>query len=196
MKKIIYIITRNNELLQKNIDKLSNLNAKLKIINTCLTFYINPKYNNIDVVHLPENTSLSKLYNHCILDGFKNLKNPNYNIVSIIRDNVLINVDNYNTQIVELHKKYSFICSSHIFMSFTPESICAFGIFDEIYYSKLFIYDIIIRSIIYKVESSIDSILYNINLVNKSEIVKKQYHIIDNLSLHEKDYDYFKYKWE
>jgi hypothetical protein len=192
MKKILYIICSNITNFQKNIDNYSKVDADIKIINLSNSFFIHPKYNNIEVIHFPYKYIPSKIYNFCIISGFKNLLKPSYDIISIIKDNMILDHSVYNSHIQSIHSNNDFICDEIV--SFTPKAIIKFGIFDEHYYSNLFIYDIIIRSIIYNVPSVINTHLFSSNPLNIDFTIKKPN--LHHISNSEKDTLYFQYNWK
>lgn len=198
MKKALYYISNNNDKLQRNILKLSKLqeHVSLKIINICDTFYLNQKYNSIDVTHSKD--PIAKLYNHCIMDGFKNLKNPVNDIVTILCDET-INEKTYLNTIDQTHNKYSFLCTDSL-VSFTSDALVKTGLFDETFSSSsyLFICDYILRALLNNnVHSSINYLKINIshNPLTSYFIIKEYDPTKKNNYNNATDINYFKNKW-
>lgn len=144
MKIKFYIITynRKNE-LDKTLKSLfdtdiNNYNVQINIVNNYSKIEIDEKWK--DKICILNNTfrpdfstgHLSRNYNEIFLHGFKNLKNPDCDILIHSHDDNFFQ-KNLFEKLIEYHKNYTFITFSWGcgFCSYLPEAIKKIGIWDE-----------------------------------------------------------------
>ncbi len=144
MKIKFYIVTYNrfNE-LNKTLESLFNTdinkyNVEIFIINNHSNFKINELYlNKVKVIHntlRPDFSTghLSRNYNEIFLHGIKDLDNPDCDILIHSHDDNLFKLTLFS-ELIEYHKKYSFITFSWGcgFCSYLPIAIKKIGMWDE-----------------------------------------------------------------
>ena len=142
MKIKVFIVTYNNDTaLSNNIyslrnSDLMNMDYEINIINNYgeLNNRWGPNVKIINNTTRPDFSTghLSRDWNTAIIKGFKNLNNPDCDIVVCCHNDTVFYND-WVSNLLELHKKYSFIqfgrgCG---FMSFKPEAIKKIGLWDE-----------------------------------------------------------------
>jgi len=129
------INTTFNSLLNSNID-LTKLD--IYVINNHSNFKIKNEYRNLFTLinneTRPDWSSghLSRSWNQALLHGFKDLNNPDADIVITCQDDTIFK-PNWLNNLIELHKKYEFIQNGHgdCFCSYTPEHVKKVGLWDE-----------------------------------------------------------------
>lgn len=139
----VYIVTYNNDIvLKNNLDKLYlsdllNYNYSVYIINNYSRLKGFNNYPNLEIldnVLRPDfsNGHLSRNWNQGLINGFRNLKNPDADIVVLMQNDTFVKEKCFEN-IIEHHKKYDFIQvgTGDQFMSFNKDSILKLGIFDE-----------------------------------------------------------------
>lgn len=143
MKIKIYIVTyKGDNVLNQNLDSLYSSDLldyeyEICIINNHTQFDANVDRPNLRVVHnaVRPNFStghLARDWNFALIDGFRDLKNPQSDIV-ITCQNDTVFFPNWVSYIISLHKKYSFITFGHgdNMMSWTPNAVKTIGLWDE-----------------------------------------------------------------
>lgn len=146
MKIKHYIVTyNNNDILNSSIESIisytSNLigiEYEISIINNHSNFELNIDFKNkVRVLHnelRPDFSTghLSRNWNQAIINGFKDINNPDCDILITSQNDCKFEKD-YVTNLVELHKKYSFVQlgDGDNFISYTSESIKKVGLWDE-----------------------------------------------------------------
>jgi GT2 family glycosyltransferase len=146
MKVKQYIVTYNNQIqinncLESIFSKLNN--DELSILDI---FIINNHSDlNIDVKYLDKITilnnelrpdfstgHLSRNWNQAIINGFKDLKTPDCDILITNQDDTLFK-ENYINKLIELHKNFDLIQFGwgDNFISYTPNAIKQIGLWDE-----------------------------------------------------------------
>jgi hypothetical protein len=146
MKIKHYIVTYNNNTILNNC--LNSLEYSLQnytkdyyevfIINNHSNFSIDSKYEDrVFVLHnnlRPDFSTghLSRNWNQAIINGFQNINNPDCDIL-ITSQNDCEFESNFIENLIELHKKYSFIQfgAGDNFISYTIDSIKKVGLWDE-----------------------------------------------------------------
>jgi len=144
MKIKVYFITyRNNTELSKTIKSfedsgITKYEYEIFIINNSIDFPV--EINTILNYRVILNETrpcfstghLSRNWNECLIDGFKDVNNPNCDIV-ILSQNDNYFLPNCIETIIEGHKKYSFIQNGHgdSFHSYAVDSIKKVGLWDE-----------------------------------------------------------------
>jgi len=146
MKVKQYIVTYNNEYqINKCIDSIyDNLSddelsmLDITVISNhsnLILSEINKKRVNVLMNDLRPDFStghLARNWNQCIINGFVSLKNPACDILITCQDDTEFQL-NYISQLIDLHKKYSFIQlgSGDACISYTPSSVIKIGLWDE-----------------------------------------------------------------
>jgi hypothetical protein len=141
-----YIVTYNNkEVLNRCLESLFPLFEKYNkeeyqvyIINNHSNFYMDSKFEPyVEVLHnvlRPDFSTghLARNWNEAIINGFKNLDNPDCDILITNQNDCEFDGD-FIPNLIELHEKYSFIqfgAGDH-FISYTMEAIKNVGLWDE-----------------------------------------------------------------
>jgi hypothetical protein len=170
MKIKVFVVTYNNfEYLKNNIvsilnSDLVNYNYSINVIdNYCQGNKVkNFCYeNNINLFENKLRPSfstghLSRSWNQCIINGFKDLNNPDCDILVLCQDDNLF-LSEWCNELIGHHDTYEFISmgGGDQFHSYKPEHIKKVGLWDErfcnIGYQE---YDYFIRSYIYNKEYS------------------------------------------
>lgn len=145
MKKIkVYIVTYNHEYsINANLATLfasdiSNYNVEVNILNNHSNLSINEEFiNKVNVLHnvtRPDFSRghLSRNWNQAIINGFKDLLNPDCDIVLCSQDDTLWYHNCFET-LVNIHEKYSFYtCTAGDGVcSYTPAAVINIGLWDE-----------------------------------------------------------------
>lgn len=146
MKIKHYIVTyNNNEILNQTLQSLNDVlltypfeEYEVHIINNHTNFTIDSKFEGrIKVMHnqvRPDFSTghLSRNWNQAIINGFENLNFPSCDLV-ITTQNDCVFQGNFVPQLLELHKKYSFVQfgTGDQFISYKPDAILNVGLWDE-----------------------------------------------------------------
>lgn len=159
-KNIVEISIINNH---SNFSIKNEFVNKVKVFNNCLR----PDFS---LGHLSRN------WNQAIVNGFKDLKSPDCDILITCQDDAIWN-NNWVQDIIDIHEKYTFYCGNwgDMFCSYTPESIKKIGLWDErfctIQYQEA---DYFTRANIYNGEKSSINDSKHSRILNKTkEIVKR-----------------------
>ena len=185
MKIKQYIVTYNNEeVLNKCLESIFPLFEKYNkeeyqvyIINNHSNFHMDSKFEPyVKVLHnelRPDFSTghLCRNWNQAIINGFKDLNNPDCDILITNQNDCEFDGD-FIPNLIEWHKKYSFIqfgAGDH-FISYTPNAIKNVGLWDErfcnIGYQEA---DYFLRQVLYNVDGcSIND--YRHGRVNNGEI--------------------------
>lgn len=169
MKIKVFIVTYNCDLIYNNIESLLNSDLvdydySINVVNNycqnknLIEFCENKKINLFENKLRPSFSTghLSRSWNQCIINGFKDLNNPDCDILVLCQDDNLF-LSDWCYELIEFHKKYEFISmgGGDQFHSYKPEHIKKVGLWDErfcnIGYQE---YDYFIRSYIYNKERS------------------------------------------
>lgn len=152
---------------------------------------------------------LARNWNECLIDGFKDLENPDCDIVILSQNDVHYDEGTIN-KLVESHKIYNFITSGcgDAFHSYTIDAIMAVGLWDERYcnigWQEC---DYFLRHLIYnKKGSSINDLLHSrinnrldYDLVNVEEkysgFVRNDIHHMKSMKYHNISMNTFIKKW-
>lgn len=140
----LYIVTYRNHIgLHECLESLNsteiphNIILNINVINNHSDFLIDNKFEKINVMHnilRPDFSTghLSRSWNQAIMHGFKNLLNPNSDIVVICQVDTIFN-KNWLLTLIDLHQKYNFITAGwgDAFSSYTVDSIKSIGLYDE-----------------------------------------------------------------
>jgi hypothetical protein len=146
MKVKQYIVTYNNQIqinncLESIFSKLNNDELSILdifIINNHSHLNIDAKY--LDKITILNNElrpdfstgHLSRNWNQAIINGFKELKIPDCDILITNQDDTLFK-ENYINKLIELHKNFDLIQFGwgDNFISYTPNAIKQIGLWDE-----------------------------------------------------------------
>ena len=150
MKIKIYIVTYDNdEILNKNLSflyqsDLQKFNFQIFIINNYGILNDFENYENLYVLNntlRPDfsNGHLSRNWNQALINGFKDLNNPDADLVILMQNDTYV-LNNCFSNLVDLVSKYDFIQlgAGDQLMCFTPEAVRKIGIFDERFCSIAF----------------------------------------------------------
>jgi len=144
MKVKIFIITYNNEIdLNNNLNSLFNsdivkYNVEINIINNHSNFNVNTNFlPKINILHnnLRPNFStghLARNWNQSIINGFKNLNNPDCDLLIHCQDDTIFD-PNWLSLLIDLHNQFEFIqfgIGDHL-CSYKAEAIKKVGLWDE-----------------------------------------------------------------
>lgn len=143
MRIKVYIVTYNNDdILRKNLARLYSSDLlsydySVHIINNYSKLTGFGDYFKLEVLDntlRPDfsNGHLSRNWNQALMHGFKDLNNPDADLVVLMQNDTFIK-RNCFSNLIEQHNKYDFIQvgAGDQLMSFTPSTVKKFGIFDE-----------------------------------------------------------------
>lgn len=172
MRIKLYIVTYRNPLdLETNLNSifssdLCGTNLTIHILNNHTEFTLKDELlNKVEVLHntcRPDFSTghLSRSWNQCILHGFKDLNNPDCDILITCQDDTVFQKD-WLSRLLQYHKTYSFITAGvgDNFCSYLPEAVKNIGLWDErfcsIGYQEA---DYFLRARIYNKNSSINDL--------------------------------------
>ena len=220
MKIKVYIVTYDNDFeLNKTLRTFEDSGIKkhdyqITVVNNFTTE--KPLiHTNLEIKVLDNNTRptfstghLSRNWNECLIDGFKDLDDPDADIVILSQNDVEYNKDIIDT-LIEYHQKYSFISGGcgDAFHSYTPDSIKSVGLWDERFCNIGWQdCDYFLRQMIYNKESSSindplhgrfhNNIDYQFVKIEKhSGFVRNDIHHMTSLKFHETSMNVFIKKW-
>ena len=169
MKIKVFIVTYNSDLIFDNIKSLLssdlvNYDYSINVIdNYCKNENLIDfcKDNNINLFENKIRPSfstghLSRSWNQCIINGFKDLNNPDCDILVLCQDDNLF-LSSWCSELINHHDTYEFISmgAGDQFHSYKPEHIKKVGLWDErfcnIGYQE---YDYLIASYVYNKDKS------------------------------------------
>tara|TARA_Y100000593_G_scaffold93978_1_gene190929 strand:+ start:549 stop:1403 length:855 start_codon:yes stop_codon:yes gene_type:complete len=144
MKIKLYIVTYknttdlNNNLKSLFASDLLGINMEINIINNHSNFNLNEEYKDrVKVLHnvlRPDFSTghLSRNWNQAIINGFKDLNNPDCDILIHCQDDLLWS-KNWLKKLLEIHEKYTFFTgqAGDAICSYTPEAVKHIGLWDE-----------------------------------------------------------------
>lgn len=141
MKIKIYIVTYNDrEVLNRNLSSLHDTDlsdVEITVINNHSNFFIEPKFTQVKVLHNSTRPDFSKghlarNWNQAILNGFKDLNNPDCDILATCQDDTLWNAD-WKQSLIGIHQKYSFYACDwgDAMCSYLPQAVKTIGMWDE-----------------------------------------------------------------
>jgi len=144
MKVKLFIVTyRNSQDLITNLESIFASNwaghhLEISIINNHSDFFLPPRLlHRVAVLHnvcRPDFSTghLSRNWNQAIINGFKNLNNPDCDILIHCQDDTVFE-PNWFYQLLDYHTKYSFIQmgAGDNFCSYTPAAVKNIGLWDE-----------------------------------------------------------------
>lgn len=147
MKVKVYIVTwKDKYALDRNLRSLfetfqydlTGIDLHVNIINNHTDFYIAPEFENqVNIIHnraTPDfaTAMLARMWNTALIHGFKNLNEPDADIVVTSQDDTIWN-PNWLFCLLEIHKKYSFYAddAGDMVCSYTPDAVKKIGLWDE-----------------------------------------------------------------
>jgi hypothetical protein len=146
MKIKAYFITyKNNTELNKTLSSFINsgitkYDYEINIINNSTDTPIEIVHSLINRCKIIENNTrpsfstghLSRNFNECLIDGFRNINTPDCDIVILSQNDVKYNIDVID-KLIESHNTYSFIQNGvgDAFCSYTVDAIKKVGLWDE-----------------------------------------------------------------
>ena len=151
---------------------------------------------------------LARNWNECLIEGFKDLDNPDADIVILSQNDVEYN-ENIIDTLIEYHKKYSFISygCGDAFHSYTPDAIKSVGLWDERFCNIGWQdCDYFFRQMVYnKPNSSINDPLHHrvhnkidfhfVDFERQSGFVREDPHHLKSLAHHKISMSTFIHKW-
>jgi hypothetical protein len=146
MKKIkIYIVTyKRSKVLNDTLEKLFNSdfqsveNTEVNIINNHTEFRLEDCFKKkVNVLHnvlRPDwsNEKLCENWNQALINGFKNLNNPDAKYVITLQNDTSLH-PKWCKHLFKMHKKYNFVVGKYgdNIVSYTPDAVKKIGIWDE-----------------------------------------------------------------
>jgi hypothetical protein len=144
MKIKIYIVTyKNDSALFECLETLSksqippDVTLETNIINNHSQFNIDEKFKNVNVLHntlRPDFSTghLARNWNQAIINGFKDLNNPDCDILVTCQVDTVFTPD-WIFKLIEFHKNKCLItaCPGDGFVSYTADAIKRIGLWDE-----------------------------------------------------------------
>lgn len=147
MRIKIFIVTWNDaNALNSNLHTLfegykflqSGLDITVHIINNHTNFSVDPRF--VEHVHVIHNRAtpdfatamLGRMWNTALIHGFKDLNNPDADIVVTAQDDTVWNID-WIPKLLEIHKKYNFYAddAGDMVCSYTADAVKTIGLWDE-----------------------------------------------------------------
>jgi SAM-dependent methyltransferase len=206
-KKIkLFIITYNSDkLLHENLISLfktniTNYNYEINIINNHSNFSLDEQFKDkVNVLHndtRPDFSTghLARNWNQCIINGFKDLNNPDCDILTTVQVDTTYEKDCFSN-LENFHNRYSFITDGvgDNMCSYTAEAVKKIGLWDERFCNIGFQEaDYFIRALMYnKTRSSINDRGHGrvINPIGKT-LVHHPAHGPDQTAAHHKSAQY------
>lgn len=187
MKKMkVYVVTyKRSDILNDTLEKLFNSdfsqleNTEVNIINNHTSFHLDPKFESkVRVLHnvlRPDwsNGNLAENWNQALLDGFRDLSNPDAEFVVTLQNDTSVH-PNWCSNLLEMHKRFNFIVGrfGDNLVSYTPEAVKKIGIWDENFFGVQYKEaDYWIRALIFNKEKScINDTLHGIELNNENAL--------------------------
>jgi hypothetical protein len=170
MKVKVYIVTwKDKYALDRNLRSLfetfqydlTGIDLHINVINNHTDFYIAPEFENqVNVIHnraTPDfaTAMLSRMWNTALIHGFKDLNEPDADIVVTSQDDTIWN-PNWLFCLLEIHKKYSFYAddAGDMVCSYTPDAVKKIGLWDERFHYGFGEADYFLRAICWNAEKS------------------------------------------
>jgi len=178
----IYIVTyKRSDILNDTLSKLFSSdfveleNTQVTIINNHTDFHLDPAHEEkVRVLHnvlRPDwsNGNLAENWNQALLDGFRDLNNPDAEYVVTLQNDTSVHPQ-WCSNLLKMHERFSFIVGrfGDNLVSYTPEAVKKIGIWDENFFGVQYKEaDYWIRALIFnKSKSCINDTLHGIELNN------------------------------
>lgn len=182
----VYIVTyKRSDILNDTLDKLFKSdfseveNTEVTVINNHTSFSLDEKFKNrVRVLHnqlRPDwsNGNLAENWNQALLDGFRDLSNPDSEYVVTLQNDTSLHPEWYSN-LMKMHKKYNFIVGKFgdNIVSYTPEAVKRIGIWDENFFGVQYKEaDYWLRALIFNKDlSCINDTLHGIELNNSDAL--------------------------
>jgi hypothetical protein len=144
MRIKVYIVTFNDAAaINTNIASLFNSDfaghdVSIHVINNHSNFHLNPEFvGRVEVLHNQTRSDLSRghlsrNWNQAIINGFKDLNNPDCDILVTCQDDTSWDY-NWVTKLLNIHKTYTFYSGveGDCVCSYLPEAVKRIGLWDE-----------------------------------------------------------------
>ena len=170
MKIKIFIVTwQDAEALNTNLDTLfegfnllpEDVDIHVNIINNHTNFLIDPRFEqHVNVIHnrgTPDfaTASLARMWNMALIHGFKNLNEPDADIVVTVQDDAVWNYD-WISQLLKVMKDFDFYAddAGDMVCAYTPNAVKKIGMWDERFHYGFGEGDYYLRAIRYLPEKS------------------------------------------
>ncbi len=188
----VYIVTyRRTDILNKTLDILFNKtdfslipDTEVNIINNHTEFHLNDEFiGKVNVIH--NNTrpdwdtgNLARNWNEALLHGFKDLSDPDAKVVVTMQNDIVLH-PNWATNVLKLHKKYTFVTGrlGDNIISYLPEAVKKIGMWDERFLTPgNKEADYYIRALIYNKEKSMIGDFVHKRLLNEHDALPLDTH--------------------
>lgn len=167
MELSLFIVTyKGFERLTQTLDSLfdsdlSPIDLKVYVINNHTDFRLKSKYKDkVRVLHnnlRPDwsNGHLSRNWNQALLHGFKDLQEPDADIVVAVQDDTLFQPE-WASRLLELHEKYTLVQNGQgdQLVSYRPEAVRRIGLWDERFVFSFHAADYFYRALMYNPEQT------------------------------------------
>ncbi len=182
----VYIVTyKRSDVLNDTLKKLFDSdfamlkNTEVNVINNHSEFYLNDEFK--DRVNVLNNTlrpdwsngNLAENWNQALLDGFRDLRNPDSKYVVTLQNDTSLHPA-WSSNLLKMHEKFNFIVGKFgdNIVSYTPEAVKKIGIWDENFFGVQYKEaDYWLRALIFNKEKScIDDSLHGIELNNENAL--------------------------
>jgi len=182
----IYIVTyKRSDILNDTLDKLFKSDfaevrdTEVNIINNHSEFFLEKRFiDKVNVLHnslRPDwsNGNLAENWNQALLDGFRNLDNPDSEYVVTFQNDTAVD-RNWYKNLMSLHKKFNFVVGRYgdNFVSYTADAVKNIGIWDENFFGVQFKEaDYWLRAVAFNKEGSfINDTLHGLELNNENPL--------------------------
>ena len=182
----IYIATyKRSEMLNDTLKKLfdsdfpNTTDTEVNIINNHSEFYLRPEFEKkVNVLHnvlRPDwsNGNLSENWNQALINGFKDLSNPDCEYLVTMQNDTSVH-PNWYGNLMKAHEKFNFIVGKYgdNLVSYTPKAVKKIGIWDENFFGVQYKEaDYWIRALIFNKEKScINDTLHGLELNNEESL--------------------------
>lgn len=143
--KVFIVTYKRKDVLNETLHRLFNEtdfslipNTEVFIINNHSDFHLDREFEDkVTVLHNMTRPdwdlgNLARSWNECILHGFKDLNNPDAKVVVAMQNDIVLH-PNWATNVLKLHKKYTFVTGmlGDNIISYTSEAIKKIGMWDE-----------------------------------------------------------------
>jgi hypothetical protein len=170
MRVKLYILTwKDKYALDRNLRSLFDIfqydltgfDLHVNIINNHTDFYIAPEFENqVNIIHnraTPDfaTAMLGRMWNTAIIHGFKDLNNPDADVVVTVQDDTVWNYD-WLFQLKKVMTNYDFYAddAGDMVCAYTPNAIKKIGLWDERFHYGFGEGDYFLRAIKYLPEKS------------------------------------------
>jgi hypothetical protein len=170
MKVKVFILTWQDEIsLNRNLSSLfqvfdgplTDIDLHINIINNHSNFKIDSRFvEHVNVIHnraTPDfaTAMIARMWNTALIHGFKDLSQPDADLVVTAQDDTVWNFD-WIFQLIKVHKQFDFYAddAGDMVCSYTPEAVKKIGMWDERFHYGFGEGDYFLRAIKYLPERS------------------------------------------